>query len=137
MRTFYWPVRVYYEDTDHGGVVYHANYLKFMERARSEWLRSFGLEQDQLMAEHGILFAVHQMTLDFKAPALFNQQLNVSVELCDSNRVTLDFHQQVRLNDKVYCQAQVRVVCLDAQTKKPRRMPPTLFAVIKNEQKSN
>ena len=78
MKEFLWPVRVYYEDTDSGGVVYYANYLKFMERARTEWLRALGFEQDQLIEEEGVIFAVRRAEVDFIAPGRFNDALQVS-----------------------------------------------------------
>lgn len=81
MSTYHWPVRVYYEDTDAGGVVYYANYLKFMERARSEWLRALGVEQDQLRVEAGALLMVHSLSVQYLRPAKFNQQLSVTVEV--------------------------------------------------------
>ncbi len=71
---FTFPVRIYYEDTDSGGVVYYANYLKFMERARTEWLRALGFEQDQLLEQEGVIFAVRSVTVDYNAPARFNDQ---------------------------------------------------------------
>src|SRR3970040_1078279 len=78
---FSWPVRVYYEDTDLGGVVYYANYLKFMERARTEWLRALGFEQTTLAREHGVVFVVSSLTIDYLQPAAFNDELAVTVEL--------------------------------------------------------
>ena len=92
---FRWPVRVYYEDTDNGGVVYYANYLKFMERARTEWLRSLGLEQDQLIREQGIIFAVTSVQVDYLKPALFNQLLSVSAEIIETGKASLTFKQEV------------------------------------------
>ena len=83
LSEFCWPVRVYYEDTDSGGVVYYANYLKFMERARTEYLRSLGFEQDQLRREQGILFTVHSLQVDFRLPARFNDLLEVSTHVSD------------------------------------------------------
>lgn len=84
---FHWPVRVYYEDTDSGGVVYYANYLKFMERARTEWLRSLGFEQDVLNAQHGIIFAVRSVTVEYLRPARFNDLLSVGVRLGERRAV--------------------------------------------------
>ena len=81
MTQFLWPIRVYYEDTDSGGVVYYANYLKFMERARTEWLRKHGFEQDKLIETDNILFAVRKAEVDFKLPARFNQSLQVASQI--------------------------------------------------------
>ena len=119
MSQFEWQVRVYYEDTDNGGVVYYANYLRFMERARTEWLRSFGIEQDQLIEEHDILFAVRQVNIDYHAPARFNDLLTVGTEVLAHSRASLTFGQAVTLagdGNTLLCNAQVKVACLTAST---------------------
>lgn len=90
-----WPVRVYYEDTDHGGVVYYANYLKFMERARSEFLRSAGLELDTIEAEFGVMFAVRQANISYHAPARFNEMLSVESALVEMRGARIAFKQQI------------------------------------------
>jgi acyl-CoA thioester hydrolase len=92
---FFWPVRVYYEDTDNGGVVYYANYLKFMERARTEWLRTRGVEQDVLVQQQGVIFAVRSAQLDYLKPARFNQLLAVSVNVVQVGKASLTFEQRV------------------------------------------
>lgn len=126
---FIWPVRVYYEDTDSGGVVYYANYLKFMERARSERLRAIGYEQDEL-ARQGILFAVRSAALEFLKPARFNELLQVSATVVHLGRASIYFEQQVsRASDGVtelLTEGQVSVVCLETQSFKPRSIPPKL-----------
>ncbi len=126
MAIFYWPIQVYYEDTDAGGVVYHSNYLKFFERARTEMLRDWGYQQDALMTEQGIVFAVRSMSIDFLKPARFNDSLTASAEIIQIKKVSLDFSQQLRKNDEVLCQAQVKIVCLDAQKFKPKPIPAFL-----------
>jgi acyl-CoA thioester hydrolase len=136
---FSWPVRVYYEDTDHGGVVYYANYLKFMERARTEWLRAKGIEQDRLRDEQALIFAVRSAQLDFLRPARFNQLLAVSVAVSEAGRASVTFAQEVRLLESnvsggantdepgaVLCRGQVKVACLDAQMLKPRAIPDSV-----------
>jgi len=134
--TFLWPVRVYYEDTDSGGVVYYANYLKFMERARSEWLRSLGLEQDQLIDEFSVLFAVRSLALDYRAPARFNDVLQVSVTPLKKGRASLTFKQQVMRGAVdaeqrlVLCEGQIKIACLDSQTLRPRPIPDSVYAEI-------
>jgi len=90
-----WPVRVYYEDTDHGGVVYYANYLKFMERARSEFLRAAGLELDQIEAEFGVMFAVTRANVSYHAPARFNEMLNIESSLVEMRGARIAFQQQI------------------------------------------
>src|SRR5580698_5671702 len=93
---FSWSVRVYYEDTDLGGVVYHANYLRFMERARTEWLRSLGFEQDVLRNHHSVQFVVVDAAVRFRRPARFNDELTVSVAVVKQTAASLSFHQEVR-----------------------------------------
>lgn len=120
---FDWPVRVYYEDTDGGGVVYHANYLKFMERARTEWLRSLGFEQTELRTEHGILFVVHDMQIQFRKPARFNDQLVVKSSLLKVGRSLLQFRQVILCGSETMTEATVDVVCIDAERFRPVSIP--------------
>ncbi|HHZ87954.1 MAG TPA: tol-pal system-associated acyl-CoA thioesterase [Chromatiaceae bacterium] len=127
---FFWPVRIYYEDTDSGGVVYYANYLKYMERARTEWLRSLGFEQDELIAKEGILFAVRSVQLDYHLPAQFNDHLHVGVEIVESGHVSVTFDQRIYRDDErrpLLCTGQVRIACLDAVTFRPKRFPEALL----------
>jgi len=125
---FAWPIRVYYEDTDAGGVVFYANYLRYLERARSEWLRSLGFEQDALMQDPGILFAVRRVEVDYERPARFNEQLNVLSTVRGCRGASLDFAQRVeRVSDgAVLCRAVVRVACIDAQNMRPARIPAAI-----------
>ena len=122
---FTWPVRVYYEDTDLGGVVYHANYLRFMERARTEWLRALGFEQDALRERLAVQFVVVEAAVAFRRPARFNDALEVSVAVHQAGRASLAFHQEVRAAEghTLFCMGDVRVACVDAQTFKPRPLP--------------
>lgn len=133
MSEFSWPVRVYYEDTDAGGVVYNANYLKFMERARSEYLRSLGFEQDQLAGE-GIIFAVHRTEIDFLQPARFNQLLEVTARIIEQKKVSLLFAQEIRQADAtLFSRALVRVVCINPENFKPRAIPENIMRAIADE----
>lgn len=125
MITFTWPVRIYYEDTDAGGVVYYANYLKYMERARTEWLRELGFEQDALR-EQGILFAVRGVTVDYLRPARFNDLLEVTAQVVEHGGASLVFAQEVRRGDTVLCRGRVKVAALDADALRPRRVPAAL-----------
>ena len=129
---FRWPVRVYYEDTDAGGVVYHASYLKFMERARTEWLRCLGFEQDALRREAGVQFSVRRATVDYLRPAVFNDLLTVTVALTDLGGASLDLIQDVlRDADGVLCcRGAFQIVCVDAATLRPARIPKQLLAEI-------
>lgn len=129
MTEFIWPVRVYYEDTDCGGVVYHANYLKFMERARTEFLRQRGFEQDELIRTEGVVFAVHAINLDYHRPARFNDLLRVSAHICDAGRSSVTFEQKIHRDDsepELLCSGRIRIVCLDAAAFKPRPLPESM-----------
>ena len=126
MAEFQWQVRVYYEDTDSGGVVYYANYLRFMERARTEWMREMGFEQDRLLQDAGLLFAVRSANLEYTAPARFNDLLDVTVALQRRGRASLTLQQEVtrhRQPRDVLCSARVKIACLDAATFRPRPLP--------------
>jgi acyl-CoA thioester hydrolase len=132
MKEFIWPVRVYYEDTDSGGVVYYANYLKFMERARTEWLRSLGFEQDALLEQQGVLFAVRRVEVDYRQPARFNDALQVSVAIKTRGRASLTFQQDITSvpDGRLLCRGQVKVACLDAAGFRPTPLPDALMTVI-------
>jgi acyl-CoA thioester hydrolase len=127
VREFRWPVRVYYEDTDAGGVVYYANYLKFMERARTEWLRELGFEQDALAREQGVLFAVTEVELHYLRPARFNDALSVTARVSERRRASLEFAQTVYRKDETLCAGRIRIACLDAVTFRPRPLPDRLI----------
>ncbi|MDD5412218.1 MAG: tol-pal system-associated acyl-CoA thioesterase [Methylobacter sp.] len=130
MKNFNWPVRVYYEDTDAGGVVFYANYLKFFERARTEILRAMGFEQDKLIATEGIIFVVRSVQVDYLSPARFNELLQVSAEVSEAKKASLTFKQLVTRGDNVLCKGVIRIACLDAQTMRPKAIPETLFRTI-------
>jgi len=130
VKQFVWPVRVYYEDTDGGGVVYHANYLKFMERARTECLRSLGFEQTELKTEMGVLFVVRELELKYRRPALFNDQLAVITKLIKMGRSLLEFEQLIERNGELLTAATVEVVCVDAAQFKPVSIPTPIRNVI-------
>ena len=126
MAGFRWQVRVYYEDTDSGGVVYYANYLRFMERARTEWMRVLGFEQDELLDKDGILFAVRSVNLDYLKPARFNDLLSVGCELARYGRASLTFKQVIARDgagQPPLCTGQVRIACLDAASFQPQAIP--------------
>lgn len=130
-KSFSWPVRVYYEDTDTGGVVYYANYLKFFERARTEWLRSFGLNQDKLAQEEGLIFVVRRALLDFVRPARLDDMLEVTVEPQKLARVYIDLAQEARCGTQVLARAAIRVACLDQRSFKPVAIAQSLRESIK------
>lgn len=126
--SFAWPVRVYYEDTDAGGVVYYTNYLKFMERARTEWLRAQGFEQPELLRDHSIIFVVRAVQIEYLRPALFNDLLSVSVRFHAAGRSWMELDQTVvhpegQKRDEVLVKARVKVVCVNGQSFKPVQIP--------------
>lgn len=130
MSGFVWPVRVYYEDTDAGGVVYYANYLKFMERARTEWLRHLGVEQDVLRAQDGVLLMVHSLCVRYVQPARFNEALQVTVKIQHLGKARITLAQQVMVNDRLLCQAEVTVACVDEAKGRPCAFPASLMQVL-------
>ena len=133
MKPYFWRVRIYYEDTDTGGVVYYANYLKFMERARTEWLRSLGVEQDDLLQNMNVLFAVRSVNIEYKRPARFNDSLHITVEPFDLKRVSISFRQMIIKQDedeRVLAVGRVNVACLRASDFSPTFIPQNLFREI-------
>ncbi len=133
MTPFTWPVRIYYEDTDAGGVVFYANYLKFFERARTEMLRAMGHEQDALLAKEGIIFVVRSVTVDYLQPARFNDLLNVSAEITLAKKASLTFKQRITREDMILCSSLIRIACLDASTLRPKAIPDYLLEQLTNE----
>jgi acyl-CoA thioester hydrolase len=130
---FEWPVRVYYEDTDSGGVVYHSQYLNFMERARTEWLRQLGFEQDTLLQQHQCLFAVHSMQLNFRRPARFNDALTVKSVLQKHTPTSMTFAQSIYRNEQLLCDAEVRIACLNAERFRPMAIPTSIMTEIQGD----
>ena len=126
---FSWPVRVYWEDTDAGGVVYHARYLHFLERARTEWLRGRGVDQVKLRETHGIVFVVSEMEIDFRSPARLDDELVATIDSFTRRSASMRFSQCIlRPSDGArLMQARVRAACVDAATFKPTRIPDFLL----------
>jgi acyl-CoA thioester hydrolase len=127
VKEFSWPVRVYYEDTDAGGVVFYANYLKFFERARTEMLRSYGFEQDRLLEQDNVIFVVRSVTIDYLKPARFNEQVLVNAKIIENKKTTLTFEQTVTRQHDLLCSGKVRIACLDAQSMKPTLIPVAIL----------
>lgn len=127
---FLLPIRVYYEDTDAGGVVYYANYLKFMERARSEWLRSLGFEQDELSRREGVIFAVRAAQVEYRKPARFNDQLEVSVSLGRAGPASISFEQEVRRDGELLVSGEIKIACIDVNTFSPHPIPERVAARV-------
>lgn len=124
------PVRVYYEDTDAGGVVYYANYLRFMERARTEWLRALGFEQDALSVNERVIFAVRAIKVDFFKPGRFNELLQATVSVRRVGSASITFRQQIQRDATTLCQAEVRVACLDVESFAPRAIPAGIVSQL-------
>ena len=128
---FVWPVRVYWEDTDAGGVVFYANYLKYFERARTEWLRSLGLEQSALRASSGGIFVVSEAHIRYHRPARLDDELLVTAQPVEIARASLTIRQQARHsapgNDGLLCEATIRIGWVDAGSFKPARIPSTIL----------
>jgi len=127
-----WPPRSYWEDTDAGGVVYHARYVAFMERARTEWMRALGYGQERMRCDHGLVFAVRSMTMEFLKPARLDDALDVTATLVQCKRASMVFAQAVHRGDETLLTAQVKIAALDATTFKPRGMDDALHAALKH-----
>lgn len=124
------PVRVYYEDTDAVGVVYHANYLKFMERCRSEWLHAAGCDVERVRERFAILFTVRRATIDYLSPARLWDELSVTVAVLKLGKVTLDLEQSVQRGDELLCKGILRLASLEPGSLKPKVMPDHLRKLI-------
>ena len=121
--TFDFPQRVYFEDTDAGGVVYHAQYVKFLERARTEWLRYLGFTNSELERKYTMLFIVSEIAVEFVKPARLDDAVNISVAIENLGRVRVTFHQEIRRGEDTLVKARVSVACVMAETFKPIEIP--------------
>lgn len=129
-KTFAWPIRVYYEDTDLQGVVYYANYFRYMERSRTEWLRSLGVEQDRLLAEERKFFVVVDAYAKFLKPARFNETLVATSRLTDVSRATFSIEQNIyreHLDGDLLCEGRIKAAYVDADTQRPLKIPVSIF----------
>lgn len=129
-RAFTWPIRVYWEDTDAGGVVYYANYLRFLERARSEWLRALGFEQPELIASHAGVFVVARIEVDYLLPARFNDNLLVEAEVETLNKASLVMRQRILREGETLLTARVTLAWVNEKTFKPARIPLVILQSI-------
>ena len=127
---FRWPVRVYFEDTDAGGVVYYANYLKFFERCRTEWLRALGIDQSTLAREQGVAFVVAGIDAKYLQPARLDDELAIEARVVQLGRCSIVFEQLALRAGELLARAQVKVACVDSQRRMPARLPPSLRARI-------
>ncbi len=138
---FRWPVRVYYEDTDAGGIVFYANYLKFFERARTEWLRAAGITQQRLAEDERRVFVVKSAAIDYHAPAKLDDDLEITVEVEKLGRASVEFRQQAWLGSdqgerhgdrRLLCSGSIRIACVDADTLQPVAMPEAVNMSLRN-----
>jgi acyl-CoA thioester hydrolase len=132
-RQFSWPVRVYYEDTDAAGVVYYANYLRYFERARTEWLRALGFEQTELATQHGVVFVVRAINVEYLFPARFNDALSIGVELDDVGASQIILKQLVLRDNALLVEARVRLACVNIAAMKAVRIPAPLSHKIREK----
>jgi len=132
---FRWPVRVYWEDTDAGGVVYHASYLRFLERARTEWLRVQGLDQGRVRDDYGVVFVVRDLSIEFLQPARLDDELDVELLAAERRSASMTFSQRIlrRVDGAVLTTARVRAACVTSGDFKPCRIPENLFMEINNQ----
>ena len=131
-QSFNWPIRVYYEDTDAGGVVYHSQYLNFLERARTEWLRYLGFEQTDLRNNLNVIIVVHSLQIAFKKPAKFNDLLMVKSQLTALGNGSWQCTQSIYKDDELLIEAQVKLAFINSQSFKPTRIPAAVLRVAKN-----
>ncbi|MFZ7240157.1 tol-pal system-associated acyl-CoA thioesterase [Avibacterium avium] len=130
MQRFSLPIRVYYEDTDAGGVVYHARYLHFFERARTDYLRELGFSQQALLEEHNLAFVVKTMQIDYRLAAKLDDLLTVETQVSSIKGATILFSQQIKRNDVLICTAEVKVACVDLTKMKPVAIPQEIKAAF-------
>jgi 4-hydroxybenzoyl-CoA thioesterase len=129
LAEFFWPVRVYMEDTDTGGIVYHVNYLKFMERARTECLRALGFDK-QFIFDQESMFVVHSMTIDYKMPAQLDQELKVEAHIMQLKRTSIIFRQNILRDGQLLCAAMVTIACVSKQKMRPTAMPESMYRAL-------
>ncbi len=127
---FHHPVRVYWEDTDAGGIVFYANYLKFFERARTEWLRALGHSQQEMVDTTGCMFVVQETTVRYVKPARLDDQLTITVDVRERGRASLRIAQQAWCGDRLLAEGDIRIGCVERATMKPHRIPGPIFEAI-------
>ena len=134
LKEFIWQIRVYYEDTDAGGVIFYANYLRFMERARTEWLRKIGFDHKMMAKKYRLLFAVKNLTIDYIRPGHLDDLLTITSEILESRKASLTFKQNIKNeNNELLSEAKVKIACIDSKTLKASSMPKELIAELTND----
>ncbi|MFZ6759145.1 tol-pal system-associated acyl-CoA thioesterase [Undibacterium sp. Ji50W] len=129
-KTFEWQVRVYYEDTDAGGIVFYANYLKFFERARTEWLRAAGVNQQQMADQHGLMFVVKATAVEYHAPARLDDELRLTVVVEKLGRASVQFEQQAWCGERLLASGKIKVGCVDKVNVRPAAIPDDVLTKI-------
>ncbi|MFZ6689091.1 tol-pal system-associated acyl-CoA thioesterase [Undibacterium sp. SXout11W] len=129
-ETFIWNARIYYEDTDAGGIVFYANYLKFFERARTEWLRASGVNQQQLVQEFEVMFVVKATAIDYHAPARLDDELRLTVVVEKLGRASVQFLQQAWCGDRLLVSGKIKVGCVGVTSLRPSAIPDVILAKI-------
>ena len=129
----HWPIRIYYEDTDSGGMVYHSNYLKFMERARTEWLRDFEIDQKALKDNLNLMFVVHEINIKFMRPAVFNDEIKVQTKLEKLGSVKIELEQKIFRSTEILTESRVVVASVNSFSMKPMRIPNEIKLLMENE----
>ena len=130
MTAFEFPIRIYWEDTDAGGIVFYANYLKFFERARTEWLRTLGFSQQAMRLEDQAMFVVTDTQVRHRQPARLDDLVEVTVRVAESGRASLVLEQQAWRDGTLLAEGRIRIGCVDAASLRPRRMPPALLSAF-------
>jgi acyl-CoA thioester hydrolase len=130
MNEFIWPIRVYHEDSDAAGIVYYANYLKFMERARTEWLRDMGFEQTQLKQQHNLIIVVRKISIDYLKPALFNDLLHIKTRIIQRGKASMTMAQEVLRDTEILCTAAVKVAAINVNNQRPQPFPPDILKAL-------
>ena len=132
-RIHHWPIRIYYEDTDSGGVVYHSNYLKFMERARTEWLRDFEINQKVLKDNLNLMFVVNEIDIKFMKPAVFNDEIEVQTKLEKMGSVKIELEQKIFRSSEILIKSRVVIASVNSISIKPMRIPNEIKLLMENE----
>ena len=127
---FHHPLRVYWEDTDAGGIVFYANYLKFFERARTEWLRALGHSQQEMVDTTGCMFVVQETSVRYRSPARLDDMLTITVHVHERGRASLRITQQAWCGDRLLAEGDIRIGCVERATMKPHRIPGPIFEAI-------
>jgi acyl-CoA thioester hydrolase len=130
---YHWPIRIYYEDTDSGGVVYHSNYLKFMERARTEWLRDFEIDQKALKDNLNLMFVVHEIDIKFIRPAVFNDEIDIQTKLEKLGSVKIELEQKIFRSSEILIESRVVVASVNSISMKPMRIPNEIKLLMENK----